>query len=48
MPNAHIKFRVQLYHRLFEYFQKAIEEGKIYFDYPVRRKRSSIQIIQSV
>lgn len=45
MPNAHIRFRVQLYHRMFEYFQKAIEEGWICFGYPVR---SNIQIIQNV
>lgn len=48
MPNAQIKFRVQLYHGMFEYFQKVIEEGGICFGYPVRRKRSNIQIIQNV
>lgn len=48
MPNAHIKSRVQLYHRMFEYFQKTVEEGGICFGYPVKRKRTNIQIIQNV
>lgn len=47
MPNAQITFRVQLYHQMLEYFQKAIEEGGICFCYPVRRKISNIQNIQN-
>jgi len=42
-----IAFRVETYHRMFEYFSKTTEESGICFDNPVRKKEAMFKLFKT-